>query len=179
MEKKKYLTFTTNSEATEVLLEWWRALDVAHGDRAELRRCHSPLNVAFTPAFHRLRMDLWKLGTVKDGDLALIAGVLSHIPIKSYVPGSFPIQMANPGSSNAKKAKVSSLRFRRLLVIDDRNKLYEMMIRIVHLLGDTMDIPSLANGIYWWNERTKKEWAYAYYENAPRDEMLKEKRNKE
>ena len=44
------------------------------------------------------------------------------------------------------------------------------MIRLVRLLGGSVDIVSLANGIYWWNERTKKEWAYAYYENAPSEE---------
>lgn len=172
MEQKHYLKFNhpEHPETREILLDWWRALDSARGGRAELRRCHSPLNVAFTPAYHRLRWALMKHGSVKDEDLAIVAGVLSHISIKSYKPGSFPVQMAN--SADAKKAKVSGLRFRRILKIDDddHDKLYETMIRVVHLLGDSVDIPSLANGIYWWNEQTKKEWAFAYYEHAPSEE---------
>jgi len=167
MEQKHYLTFT-HPETREILIDWWRALDSSRGDRAELRRCHSPLNVAFTPAYHRLRWALMKHGSVKDEDLALVAGVLSHV--KSYNPGSFPRQMAGSDSADAKKASVSGLRFRRVLTIDDRDKLYETMIRVVHLLGDSVDIPSLANGIYWWNEQTKKEWAFAYYEHAPSEE---------
>lgn len=167
MEQKHYLTFT-NPETREILIDWWRALDNARGDRAELRRCHSPLNVAFTPAYHRLRWALMKHGSVKDEDLAVVAGVLSHV--KSYSPGSFPLQMAGSDSADAKKASVSGLRFRRVLTIDDPDKLYETMIRVVHLLGDNVDIPSLANGIYWWNEQTKKEWAFAYYEHAPSEE---------
>jgi CRISPR system Cascade subunit CasB len=167
MEQKHYLTYT-NPEIREILIDWWRALDTNRGDRAELRRCHSPLNVAFTPAYHRLRWALMKHSSVKDEDLALVAGVLSHV--KSYSPGSFPRQMAGSDAADVKKASVSGLRFRRVLTIDDPDKLYETMIRVVHLLGDSVDIPSLANGIYWWNEQTKKEWAFAYYEHAPSEE---------
>ena len=65
---------------------------------------------------------------------------------------------------------MSGLRFRQLLKIEDPDKLYTTMIRLVRLLGGSVDIVSLANGIYWWNEHTKKEWAYAYYENAPSEE---------
>jgi len=77
----------------------------------------------------------------------VVAGVLSHV--KTNNPGSFPVQMASPGSIEGKKAKVSGLRFRRHLKIDakDPDKLYGSMIRVVHLLGDDGDIPSLANRI--------------------------------
>jgi CRISPR system Cascade subunit CasB len=170
MEEKMYLSFT-DPETKDELLRWWKALDISRGDRAELRRCHSPLNVAFTPTYHRLMGALAKYGPVKEDDLAIVAGVLSHV--KTYNPGSFPVQMASPSSADGKKAKVSGLRFRRLLKIDgdDPDKLYGSMIRVVHLLGDDVDIPSLANGIYWWNERTKKDWAFAYYEHAPKEEQ--------
>lgn len=169
MEQKSYMNFT-RPETNELLIDWWKTLDTFRGDRAELRRCHSPLNVAFTPAFHRLRYVLMKHGSIRDNDLALVAGVISHV--KFYVPGSFPVQMADSDSADGKKAKVSNLRFRSLLSIgeDDPDKLYERMIRIVHLLDDSADIPSLANGIYWWNEQTKKAWAFAYYEHAPSEE---------
>jgi len=170
MEQKHYLTFTDpkNPEPKDILIAWWKELEKSRGDRARLRRCHSPLEVAFVPAYHRLRWALKKAGPVNDEQLALVAGVLSHV--KEYIPSSFAVQMADSDSADGKKARVSGLRFRRLLAIDDHEKLYETMIRMVHLLGDTVDIPSLAAGIYWWNERTKKEWAFAYYEHAPSEE---------
>jgi len=62
--------------------------------------------------------------------------------------------------------RVSDLRFRRLLAIDDRDKLYVSVIRIVRLLNGEADIPSLADGIYWWNDKTKNAWAYDYYSVA-------------
>ena len=110
--------------------------------------------------------------------LALVAGVLSHV--KEYRVGetekniqrSFAAQMAGNSSRGGEgtKAVVSGLRFRRLIQIDDDEKLFQEMIRVVRLLGEEVDIVSLAHGIYWWNERTKKEWAFAYYENVPTED---------
>ncbi len=108
-------------------------------------------------------------------NLAIVAGVLSHVKEDRYkghegnFQRSFAVQMASPPLKwgREKRACVSDLRFRQLLKIDDPDKLYPAMIRVVRLLGGSVDIVSLANGIYWWNKHTKKKWAYAYYENAP------------
>jgi CRISPR system Cascade subunit CasB len=179
MEQKHYLTFSNPNDpgARDVLIDWWKELDTNRGDRAQLRRCHSPLEVAFTPVYHRLRITLMKHGVGNDEKLkiALIAGILSHLKkdtSKESFTRPFPEQMAVPSKSDGKKARVNNFRFQRLLKIkdDDRDKLYETLIRIVHLIDYEVDIPSLANGIYWWNERTKKEWAFAYYEHAPSEE---------
>jgi len=180
MEQKIYLTFS-QPEVQDALLSWWKELDTARGDRAVLRQCHNPLEVAFTPVFHRLKMRLEQSGPVSPDQmdkLAIVAGVLSHVKenkpdaYESNFQRSFAVQMARPPLKwgPGKKACVSGLRFRQLLKIKDSNKLYMTMIRLVRLLGGSVDIASLANGIYWWNERTKKEWAYAYYENAPSEE---------
>jgi CRISPR system Cascade subunit CasB len=180
MEQKTYLTFS-QPEMRDAFLSWWKELDNVRGDRAALRHCHTPLEVVFTPGFHRLKMRLETFGSVSPDhmeNLAIVAGVLSHV--KKYrhkdhernFQRSFAVQMASPSLKCGveKRACVSDLRFRQLLKIDDPDKLYTTMIRLVRLLGGSVDIASLANGIYWWNERTKKEWAYTYYENVPREE---------
>ncbi len=177
MEQKNDLIFSQPG-AREALLVWWKELDNARGDRAALRHCHNPLEVAFEPAFHRLKMKLEPLGSIRPDQmnrLAIVAGVLSHVIPDSHeknLQRSFAVQMARPPSkgSTRKKACVSDMRFRQLLKIDNPDKLYTTMIRLVRLIGGSVDIVSLADGIYWWNEQTKKEWAYTYYENAPGEE---------
>jgi len=180
MEQKTYLTFS-QSEVRVALLSWWKELDTARGDRAALRQCHNPLEVAFTPAFHRLKMRLEQFGSISPdqmGRLAIVAGVLSHVKENKpedrerNLQRAFAVQMASPPPKGdpGKKACVSGMRFRQLLKIEDPDKLYATMIHLVRLLGGSVDIVSLSAGIYWWDERTKKEWAYAYYENAPSEE---------
>ncbi|MGA2914346.1 MAG: type I-E CRISPR-associated protein Cse2/CasB [Methanoregula sp.] len=180
MGQKTDLTFS-HSGAREALLSWWKELDNVRGDRAALRQCHNPLEVAFTPAFHRLKIRLEAFGSISPDQmnkLAIVAGVLSHVKEnKPYghernLQRAFAIQMASSPSNGGprKKACVSSLRFRQLLKIENQDELYTTMIRLVRLIGGSVDIASLANGIYWWNELMKKEWAYAYYENAPSEE---------
>ena len=179
MGPKTNLTFS-QPDVRDILISWWKGLDNAKGYRAALRRCKNPLEVAFTPAFHRLKMRLEPFGSMSPDQmarLALVAGVLSHV--RENKPEAYEnfqrscaVQMARPPLkwSPVKKACVSGLRFRQLLKIEDPDILYTTMIRLVRLLGGSVDIVSLANGIYGWNVHTKKEWAYAYYENAPGEE---------
>ncbi|NJD52998.1 MAG: type I-E CRISPR-associated protein Cse2/CasB [Candidatus Methanoperedens sp.] len=166
MEQNRSLSFVSNQYARDVLLEWWKGLENSRGDRAALRRCHNPTEVAFNPAFHRLRMKFKHFGYVNPESLALIAGILSHVRSNNEKV-HFAEQMAAP-RSGSNNACVSGLRFRRLLKLYD-NELFEPLIRIVHMLDGTVNIPVLANSIYWWNvnESTRKEWAFKYYEKAP------------
>lgn len=166
MKPTNKLSFAPNSDAIDVLLEWWKGLDDSRGDRAALRRCHNPTEVAFNPSFHRLRMKFKQFGNVKPESLALIAGILSHVKRNNDV--HIAEQMATPKSGGT-SACVSGLRFRRILKVQDNTELFEPLIRIVHMLDGNVNIPVLANSIYWWstNDFTKKEWAFAYYEKAP------------
>ena len=77
--------------------------------------------------------------------------------------------MATP-KAGSDRARVSGLRFRRLLKISDREELYQPLIRIVRLLGGQANILSLADDIYFWGENVRKNWAYAYYETAPSED---------
>ena len=45
--------------------------------------------------------------------------------------------------------------------------LFPLLIRAIRLLDGSVDLVSLANAAFWWNERTRKSWAYDYYATAP------------
>jgi len=159
------ISFHNNMDAQKILLDWWRDLDQARGDRAELRRAAIPAAVAFSPVFHQLLHSLQRIGRPSAERLAVVAGVLSHI--KDH-DGSvaFAAQLASP-KSESDRARVSGLRFRRLLKIADREELYQPLIRTVRLLDGRVNLISLADGIYFWGENVRKQWAYSYYETSP------------
>lgn len=150
-----------------VVRRWWAALEDRRGDRAELRRCRTPEAVAFHPSYHRLLNDLRRAGLKIPAEVvAVIAGVLSQVETDDR-SGTFAAGMAAPQNG---KARVSGLRFRRLLAIDDLSEFYTALIRMIHLLGGTAPIRDLAESIRWWNDRTKKRWALDYYAMAPNED---------
>jgi CRISPR system Cascade subunit CasB len=158
-------SFSNNSDVQKVLLEWWQGLDHARGDRAELRRAATPTEIAFCPAFHQLLQSLRRFASPAPASLAIAVGVLAHV--KEHDPATvFAAQMATP-KAGSDHARVSGMRFRRLLKIPDREELYQPLIRTVRLLGSQANILSLADDIYFWGDNVRKNWAYAYYEKAP------------
>jgi len=161
--------FTREDDSSGLLLAWWESLDRDRGARADLRRAASPSEVAFCPSFHRLLAQLrgkgYPLGREAAAALATVAGVVAHV--KSNDGGvTIARQMATPKSAGG-GARLSGLRFRRLLAVSGRDELFPLMIRVVRLLGGTVDLISLANAAFWWNVKTKKDWAYDYYATAP------------
>lgn len=163
-----YLKFEHDSPETQVLFGWWLALNDNRGDRAELRRCSTLAEVAFTPAYHRLRIDLMKFGAVNADSLAMVAGLTAKVK-SNLVGNSLAEQMAIPKDSSSKdgKAKVSGLRFRRLLKLKEREELFTAMGRVIALLGGAVNLQSLADSVYYWNDRTRKQWAFEYYTKSP------------
>jgi CRISPR system Cascade subunit CasB len=102
---------------------------------------------------------------VETDRLASVAGVIAHTRLQDGPSRDrFAQQLA---SDQGGRALVSGLRFRRLLAEDDPERLYGMMVRMVRHLDGNADLGSLASGLYWWNQETKKRWAQDYYERAP------------
>jgi len=161
----KYLRFSKGSPESKVLLDWWRGLETNRGDRAALRRCCNLSEVVFVPSYHRLRQELLRLGYVVNSEgLAIVAGLTARVK-EDNNKHTVAKQMATSVAGDS--ARVSGLRFRRLLKIQDRDKLYPAMIRIVALLGSSLSLVNLADSVYWWNDITRKNWAFDYYTNAP------------
>jgi len=158
-------SFSQSSEAAASLLNWWRGLEESRGERAELRRASEPTEVAFCPGFHRLLHELRHDRRVSAESLAVVVGVVVHA--KTLDDSSiFAAQMAAPKSAGG-SARVSELRFRRLLQIADRPALYQPLARTIRLIGGAVNITSLADDIYFWGDHVRKNWAYSYYEKAP------------
>lgn len=67
-------------------------------------------------------------------------------------------------------ARVSGLRFRRLLKVKDQEELFGAMTQVISLVGGTANIQSLAQSVYFWNDRTRKDWAFEYYSKAPTEQ---------
>lgn len=171
-----YLKFNNDSPEMHELTDWWQALNERRGDRAELRRCATLTDVVFTSAYHRLRLNVGKHGAVNADALALVAGLAAHVK-NDRADSTFAEQMATPKDPTSKdgKAKVSGLRFRRLLKIKDKdlNELFTAMGRIVTLLGSSANLQSLARSAYLWNDKytdIRKEWAFEYYSKSPSEQ---------
>jgi len=161
---KAYVSFKKDSPEVQDLKMWWASLEKNRGDRAKLRRCHTLTEVAFLPVFHRLRLDIEKHGWVDYDSLALVAGLVAKVKTFAQGPG-IAEQMATGKQDGS--AQVSGLRFRRLLKVKEKEQLYAAMSRVIALLGGTANIQSLAEGVYRWNDGTRKRWAFDYYSKAP------------
>ncbi|HVT43425.1 MAG TPA: type I-E CRISPR-associated protein Cse2/CasB [Thermoanaerobaculia bacterium] len=150
-----------------VVRRWWTGLDERRGDRAELRRARTPSTVAFLPAYHGFVRELAQAGIYLSGETAaVVAAVVAHVR-RDDPSRSFAKQMA---SEHNGKARVSGLRFRRMLTIDDAAELQTSLVRTIHLLDGTASVGDLSTSIRWWNDRTKKRWASEYYETAPNED---------
>lgn len=159
-----YLKFSNDSDEMKALTSWWASLKDNRGDRAELRRCATLAEVAFTPAYHRLRLAVNEFGGINYDALALVAGLSARI--KENITGNTLAEQMATGKSDG-SARVSGLRFRRLLKVKDSDALFIAMRRVIALLGGAVNLQSLANSLYFWNDITRKQWAYEYYSKSP------------
>jgi CRISPR system Cascade subunit CasB len=129
-----------------ILLDWWRGLDAAKGERADLKRAENPLCVAFNPVYHELLHHLqeagYRLGADGRERLALLAGLAAHI--KQHVDNTRLAALMGHPHSAGEKARVSELRFRRILATDDLGELYTQLRRAISLLDGTANLIDLA-----------------------------------
>lgn len=159
--------------------EWWAWMcDPTRGDpgaRARLKRCRSALDALTIPAAVSLARRLgataeaagpWRL------EAALgLARVLAHVD----QDGAEPIMRVAgwktlPGDDRkgegdpANRPRLSEARFRRLIQTSPGEELTQMMIRLVHLVGEPISVKSLADDyLAWHRDNTRYRWAFQYY----------------
>jgi len=167
-EKRKWLFQRPDDESSRLLMEWWQDLENHKGDRAVLRRADNSTEVMFSPLYHRLLKSLQDAGySINREDLAIVCGLAVHVrEIKDLELIAQQMADSKPGGE---KARLSGLRFRRLLAIQRKEELYLLMIRVIHFLDKKVNLTNLAQSVYWWNESTKKQWAFDYYSKAPQE----------
>jgi CRISPR type I-E-associated protein CasB/Cse2 len=165
------LSFRRDPEAAATLLDWYRALPEDPMARARLRRASNPVAIGYEPAYHRLLNGL--LNALPGAErarlenrlgLAAVAGLAARV--REHVPGaSLAAQMARPLRPGV--PLVSEGRFRRLLAVVDPGERYGHLARIVQLLGERLDLLSLADAAYGFDPSLRQTWAYDYYASIP------------
>lgn len=162
------ISFNAGRPAGDIVASWWEGLQQDNGGRAQLRRCKSPEEVMLEPAFHRLlnrmRGLLESEGSLPAEEsyrrLAAVAGLLSHVKTRNDKPLA-----ARMAESQGSRPRFSSLRFRRLMK-EPFDDLYPSMIRVIRQLDKTASLSDLANSVFYWGDKVRKEWALAYFPNV-------------
>lgn len=144
---------------------WWRSLgEDDRAGRAELRRCGSTAEVAFTAPYHRL---LQRLGSrLAEGDarrVALLAAVLAHIEEEPAGLASLARRMGMP-KGEGQGPIVSDARFRHMLRSQEPDDLLREVVRVVRQLDRSVSIDSLFRDLMKWDEPTRMRWAREFYE---------------
>lgn len=172
------IKFDSESALGKALAELWLGLKDDLGTRAELRRCQDVAEVMMTPLFSRF---CHRVNGMFEGEpngwearLASVVGLLSHLkhmhapmvmnPDKG-LQKSFAAQFVIPMTAGD-RPRVSELRFRRLLQRDSSD-LYPSMIRLLRMLDGKASLYGLAESVFFWGDRVKKEWSLAYFPRVP------------
>ena len=108
-------------------------------------------------------MAVSRFGTVNDEVLPIIVGLAARVK-NSIEESTIAEQMATGKADGS--ARVSGLRFRRLLKVKEQEELFTSMTRIISLLSGMVNLQSLAQSVYFWNDRTRKRWAFEYFSKA-------------
>jgi CRISPR system Cascade subunit CasB len=166
--------------------DWWQDLQPTKangepnptGDRAalaRLRRVATPADVIAEDATLALfrRLGLRSADYPRLPRVALIATVLAQVRADAEpgVDGWRPaaaraVGRASPDDSDS--AKMSPLRFRRLLACRDDEELAHQMRRMVALADGRINVGDLAYALYYWNDEVRGDgvrtrWAFEYY----------------
>lgn len=181
-ELKKPRLFEEGHPASVFILEWWENLKQNKGDRAELRRCKNLEEIQKASAYQRCYWQLKKHFTQEQRvqsrvQMAIVIGLAAHIEVNDtkYIDTNskkekefyFAYQMAAPkGKEKDALPKLSELRFRRLLKIKDRGKLYRFLIQVIRMLDKKVNLLDLLSIAYFWGDKKKTSLAYKYYEKA-------------
>jgi CRISPR system Cascade subunit CasB len=148
---------------------WWKSLaEEDRAGRAELRRCGTVGEVAFTAPYHRLLQRLGsRLGEVDAKRVAVLAAVLAHVEEEPAGESSLARRMGTP-KGEGQGPLVSDARFRHLLRNEEPDELLRELIRAVRQLDRKASVDPLFRDVMRWDEPTRMRWAREFYEaSAP------------
>jgi CRISPR system Cascade subunit CasB len=148
---------------------WWKSLaEEDRAGRAELRRCGTVGEVAFTAPYHRL---LQRLGSrLGEGDakrVAVLVAVLAHVDEEPAEDSSLARRMGTP-KGEGQGPLVSDARFRHLLRNEEPDELLRELVRAIRQLDRKASVDSIFRDVMRWDEPTRMRWAREFYEaSAP------------
>lgn len=160
---------TTDKQAFHSALSEWHAKVASWpAERARLRRCTTVDEAAFGPAFQSLLAGAQPAGF---GNPERLLGIAALGPLVRSIDtkNSFATQMAKPRQGD--RPPITDLRFRRLIRTTHVADAYPLLRRTIQAMDGQVNLLDLASGLYWWNDDTKKQWAYDYYAALPSQHM--------
>jgi len=165
------ISFAPDSPECASFLAWWQGLHADKGARARLRRANS-LDEAMRD--RRVVGLALTLGVNTDERIGLMAVLAAQVPPEDSRPGDHRPRRSpaeafadpKPGTSREGNSALSDLRFRRLLSMETREELFPQLRRALTLVENNVDVVELARAVWWWNDRTRRDWADAYYRRA-------------
>lgn len=170
--------FHKNPQAVGALYAWRRELaERDRGGRARLRRCVSPLDAVFEPAFHHLLQRVegahgQALGKGERASLAAVAALVARLPgdavstepvVAKSKRLSLPTLLGTGAEGSRDQPRLHPLRFRKILDARNLDELFPVLRRALAVLGTDVDLVSLADGVLLWGDDTRRLWAYDYY----------------
>ena len=169
---RRSFSHADHETASATLREWHAGLKQDRGSRARLGRAAGPDEVLFVPSFHQLLAKLRPTFRVENPairrNLAAFAGLAARVQEHAE---NLPLarQMSVPGGRKSSSGPaVSEQRFRRLLTTPSLDARYAQLSRVIHLLGNRVDLLSLADAVCYWDTEPelRQQWAYDYYQTA-------------
>lgn len=155
------------TKATAVAVGWWRSLqpDSPTADRAalaRLRRCASVAEAMQDRASITLFRRCAGAGPSELPRIAMLAAVLAHV--REDRPG-MPVarQLGPDDPDHPETARMSVLRFRRVLEAPSSDEQLTAFRRLVAFAGGSLDVRDLAASLLDWSEERRRRWIYDYW----------------
>ncbi|EPE1851031.1 type I-E CRISPR-associated protein Cse2/CasB [Cronobacter dublinensis] len=154
----------------ESLLKWHSLINEQQGRRlrASLRRSHTLSDVWLSEGFRGLTARVPSLWNVPGREwrfcaLGIVAGLAAHV--KSIeTRQSFAAQLGQISGNNP---VMSELRFRRLNQAHSQEELFRQLRRAMQLLGGTVNLPDLAEGVFRWCAEEDERERHAAQKRTP------------
>lgn len=170
------LSKKAQSSVGDTAAAWWRRnCDPVLGDpatRARLRRCRSAQEAITIPAAIALARRLAPAACASDerveralGLTRVLAHVTRNVPERAMRAAgwqSFPSDKREVEAAS-ERPRLSEARFRRLLLTGRGEELVTAFTRLLALLGGETNVRSLAEAFWYWDDKTKRCWAFDYY----------------
>jgi CRISPR system Cascade subunit CasB len=136
---------------------WWHsALSDTTGQgrmaRARLRRCNNAAAALAIEATHTLHAALGGGLTQRAHTLALLAIALANV--RENHQKSAPERMGET---------LAALRFQALIRTENPADLIPPLRRALAQIDHAANVAALARDLYWWSEKTRSRWTFAYY----------------
>ncbi len=163
--------------AVTVALDWWNYWSAEtkpgetsrKGTFAQLKRCKNLEEILFTAAYQNFYRKLKAAGWRDQEGIAALAGCLANIKEKAEKPSLVEhFARLREGSENP---LVSEKRFMRVVKIKTHAELYPALLRLIHLSGNSAPLPDLIRSVYYWNDKTRREWTFRYFAALPEDKV--------